>query len=195
MRKLRDRAVRAMLLLVTAASSGQPIPDIRDSIEPLALPEKTHSWIFFLSAAALLILSIAIWLVRRPRSGLRPHAIESAEARAYRRLAAIERSSPRALYTELHNIFVEYLERRVVADASRCTTPELLDVLENTAAIQAAWRTSIKAFLASCDRAKFSPFVLQCEPDEAVAECRGLIDKFATLAAFAMVKGVRRELV
>jgi hypothetical protein len=193
MRKQPEHAVPALLSLIAAAASGQTIPDIRDSLEPLALPEETHWWIFFLSAAAILILAIAIWLIRRPRS--RQGHIESAEDRAHRRLAAIECSSPRALYTELHDIFVEYLERRVVVDASRCTTSELVDLLENTAAIQVAWQRSIKAFLASCDQAKFSPSVFKCEPSEAVAECRGLVDKLATLGAFAVAKGVRRELV
>jgi len=193
MRKQREHSAPAMLLLISAAASGQSIPDIRDSLEPLALPDATNPWIFVLSAAAIVTAAIIIWLAWRARS--RPGPIESAEDRAHRRLAAIDCSSSRALYTELHNIFVEYLERRVVADASRCTTPELLDLLENTAAIQVAWRMSLKAFLMSCDRAKFSPSVFKCEPSEAVADCLGLIDKLATLAALGAVKGVRRELV
>jgi hypothetical protein len=190
MRKQLEYAAPTVLLLIASAASGQTIPDIRDSLEPLPLPNETNPWIFVLSGAAIVIVAIAIWLVQRARS--RPGPVESAEDRAHRRLAAIECSSPRALYTELHNIFVEYLERRVVADASRRTTPELLDVLENTTAIQAAWRTSIQAFLASCDRAKFSPSEFKYESSEAVADCRGLIDKLATLSAFAVVKGVRR---
>jgi hypothetical protein len=193
MRKPPDHSAPAMLLLIAAAASGQPIPDIRDSLEPLALPDATNPWIFVLWAAAIAIGAIITWLVWRARS--RPGPIESAEDRAYRRLAAIEYSSPRALYTELHGIFVEYLERRVVAGASRRTTPEILDLLDNSAMIQAAWRTSIQAFLASCDHAKFSPSEFKCEPSEAVAECRVLVDKLATLGAFAVGKGVRRELV
>jgi hypothetical protein len=193
MRKQLEYAAPAVLLLIAAAASGQTIPDIRDSLEPLPLPNETNPWILVLSGAAIVIVAIAIWLVRCARS--RPGPVESAEDRAHRRLAAIECSTPRALYTELHDIFVEYLERRFVAGASRRTTPELLDLLDNTAMIQTAWRASIQAFLANCDHAKFSPSVFNCEPSEAVAECLGLIDKFATLSAFALVKGARRELV
>jgi hypothetical protein len=197
MRKPPKHSVPPMLpvmqLLIAAAARGQSIPDIRDSLEPLALPDAANPWIFVLSVAAIVFVAIIIWMAWRARS--LPGPIESAEDRAHRRLAAIECSSPRALYTELHSIFVEYLERRVVAGASRRTTPELLDLLDDTAMIQAAWRTSIQAFLASCDHAKFSPSAFNCEPSEAVAECRGLVDKLATLGTFAVVKGVRRELV
>jgi hypothetical protein len=182
MRKQRERAV--LLLLITTAISGQTIPDIRDTLEPLTLSNETPAVVFLITAAAVTI-AIAIWLILRSRSRSRQRASETAEVRARRRLGAIECVVPRAFYTELHDIFIEYLESRVVKEASRRTTPELVEVLEGSR-LQVDWQTSIEDFLAKCDRAKFSPSVTDFEPAASVNECLSLISRLATIPALSV---------
>jgi hypothetical protein len=195
MRKQREWAASAMLLLFAAAASGQTIPDIRDSLEPLVLPPDSNGpLIYVFSAAGILILAILISLIRRSRARFGTN--ESPEARARRRLSTIMFTGPRALYTELHNIFVEYVESRYRIEASRCTTPELLDLLASTHVMSADLHRSIETFLADCDRAKFSPSELACEQEAAVTECLGLINQvtahIATVSPPAIRNGAKK---
>jgi len=174
MRKQRDLAVAAILFISEAA--GQT-PDIRDSLPVLEPPDPWTPLVLAPYAVAILILAVLIWLMRRSRS--RRHSGESAEHRAHRRLASLAPSTPRIVYTELHSIFVEYLESRVHVKASRCTTPELLEVLSDTHLLSENWHASAEVFLADCDRAKFSSAEPVREADAAVDACRALIGQVA----------------
>ncbi len=192
MRKLRE--ITAVLITAAGTLRGQSIPDIRDSMEPLELPQPSVLLNLLPYIAAALLLAILIVLRYRSRS--RIGNAESPESYAQRRLAKIAYTTSRAFYSELHNIFVEYLEFRVLIKASRCTTPELLDILAEAGFMSADWRTSVAGFLADCDRAKFSSWEPDCEPDAAVAECKALINQVATapLLATGIVRRVN-ELV
>lgn len=191
MRKQRDGILAVSLPLIARFASAQPsLPDIRDALEPLTLPEETHRLAFSIATVAVLLLAVAIWLIWRSRARLRQSAMESAEARAHRRLGIIEYASPRVFYTELHDVFIEYLESRVVTESSRRTTPELIEVLE-TSGIQVDWQRSIKDLLYKCDNAKFSPLFADSEPAASVAECLGLIKRLATLPSLSRIKRSR----
>ena len=183
MRRRRD-IVFAVILLLSAAASGQNIPDIRDAMELAEPPEPASPLIAISVAAVILILALGMWLRRRLRS--RRGSIESPEARAHRRLAELRSTEARASYTELHSIFVEYLEGRVLIKASRCTAPELVEVLANAGMMSAEWRSSVEVFLADCDRAKFSPSEPEREPEAAAEECRALINQVATAPLIAL---------
>jgi hypothetical protein len=191
MRKQRKPIVPAILLLIAATTSGQNLPDIRDSLEPLELPDRSGPLMLVPWAAAIVIVAILIWFSIRSR--FRQGSVESPEACAERRLVNIANTGPRAFYTELHSIFVEYLDNRVLIKASRCTTPELLDLLANAHLMSADWCLSVEAFLADCDRAKFSPAQSDRGPDAAVAECRALISRVATAPLLAMGTGRRKH--
>ncbi len=188
MRKQRDRFT--LVLLMATAVSGQAIPDIRDSFEPLTLPEETHTVAFLVASAVAVLLAVAIWLISRSRSRLLRGANESAEVRARRRLGIIECATPRTFYTELHDIFVEYLESRVVTEASRRTTPELLEILR-ASRLQVDWQTSIQDLLAQCDRARFSPSAIEYDPSASVRECLQLINKLGTMPELSIAKRSR----
>jgi hypothetical protein len=187
MRKQRDRLT---LLLIATAINGQSIPDIRDSLEPLTLPEETHTVAFLVAGAVAVMIAVAIWLISRSRSRLLRGANESAEVRARRRLEIIECATPRTFYTELHDIFVEYLESRVVTEASRRTTPELIEILGNSR-LQLDWQTSIEKFLAKCDCARFSPAAIEYDPSASVKECLELINRLGTLPELSIAKRSR----
>jgi hypothetical protein len=188
MRREREVIVAAIFLL-SAAASGQNIPDIRDSMELAEAPDPLNALIVIPFAAVILILAIAMWLRRRAR--VRRAAGESPEARAHRRLADLATGEARASYTELHRIFVEYLEGRALIKASRCTTPELIGVLADEGIMSAEWRASVEVFLADCDRAKFSPLGPEREPEAAAAECRALINQVATAPLISLGAGWR----
>jgi hypothetical protein len=190
MRKQLDLAVAAILVLFNAITSGQTIPDIRDSLPVLEPPDPWTPLTLAPYVVAILILALLIWLMRRARSGR--YSGESAEDRAHRRLASLAPSTPRLTYTELHSIFIEYLESRVLVKASRCTTPELLDVLSNTRLLSENWYASVEVFLADCDRAKFSSSEPVREPDAAAAGCRTLIGQIAGTSMLVVDTGRRR---
>jgi hypothetical protein len=193
MRKLRES-----LLLIAAAGAlrGQTLPDIRDSMEPLDLPQPSVVLNLLPYVAAALLIAVLIYWRYRSRS--RRGNTESPESYAQRRLANVAYTTSRAFYGELHIIFVEYLESRVLTKATRCTTPELLQTLTEADFLSADWRASVAGFLADCDRAKFSSWEPEPdgEPDAAVAECNALINQVATapLLATAIVRRVN-ELV
>jgi hypothetical protein len=181
MRKSRKSLILGMA--VAALGSGQSLPNIRDGMEPLEIPEPSLVFKLLPYFAVLLILAVLIWLKFRSPSA-RGNA-ESAEADAQRRLAGIAHTTSRVFYAELHSIFVEYLESSVHIKASRCTTPELLHILAGLDLIGAEWRASVEEFLADCDRAKFSSWQPDRAPDEAVAECKALITQVATAPRLA----------
>lgn len=175
MRKQRELALAATALFVVIAANAQTIPDIRDSFEPLEPAAATVPFALIACAgAALVILSLLAWWKRRSRS--HSPLTESPEARADRRLAAIESANPHTFYTELHNIFIEYLENRASIDACRWTTPELLHALADAPLKHEA----LKHLLDDCDTAKFGPSQPDREPGAAVAECRALIQQVST---------------
>jgi len=188
MRKRRDRVLAALLPLIARFAAAQTIPDIHDSLEPLTLPDETHALAFSIAAVVVLMLAFAIWRIWRARSRLRRNPIESPEARARRRLGLIECVTPRLFFTELHDVLVEYLEHRVVTEASRRTSSELVEVLDEIPGIQGDWRKSIADFLAKCDHARFSPSVIDCDPTPSVAECLNLISRLATLPTMSIAK-------
>jgi hypothetical protein len=180
MRKLREAIV---LIAAGGALKGQSIPDIRDAMEPLEIPQPSVVFNLLPYFALVLILALLIWLKYRSRS--HRGNTESPEANAQRRLATIAHTTSRVFYAELHSIFVEYLESSVLIKASRCTTPELLHILADADLISTDWRASVEGFLANCDRAKFSSRQPDCEPDAAVAECKALIMQVATAPRLA----------
>jgi hypothetical protein len=190
MRNPREVIVLAM---TASAVTGQSIPNIKDSMEPLELPEPSFVVNMLPYLAAAVVLGVLIWLRFRSRSRSRA---ESPAARAQRRLSNIALAAPRAFYTELHRIFVEYLESQVRFKASHCTTPELLRILADAEFISADWRASVEGLLADCDRAKFSSWQPDREPDAVVAECKALINQVATAPLLATGIGRRvNELV
>jgi hypothetical protein len=175
MRKLRESIV---LIAAAGALRGQSVPDIRDSMEPLELP--TPSVVLNLLpyiAAALLLATLLLWRYRSRSGKANP---ESPESYVQRRLANAAYTTSRAFYADLYDIFIEYLESRVLINASRCTTPELLRILTEADFMSADWRTRVARFLAVCDRAKFSSWEPDYEPEAAVAECKALINQVAT---------------
>jgi hypothetical protein len=191
MRKLRETIV---LTMAARALSGQSIPDIKDAMEPLDLPEPSVLWNLLPYVAGFLLLIVLVWLKYRSRS--RHSTTESPEACAHRRLAAIAYTDSRLFYGALHGIFVEYLDSRLPVKATRCTTPELLQILTEADFLSADWRASAARFLSDCDRAKFSSWQPGREPDAAVAECIALINQVATAPLLATGIGRRvHELV
>ena len=175
MRKLLESI---LLIVVAGAVRGQSIPDIRDSMEPLELPPSSVvlSVIPYI-AAALLLATFLLW---RYRSRSRKANPESPEFYAQRRLASTAYTTSRAFYADLYDIFVEYLESRVLINASRCTAPELLHILTEAGFMSPDWRTRVAGFLADCDRAKFSSWEPDCDPEAAIAECNALISEVGT---------------
>jgi hypothetical protein len=189
MRKLREFSLAAICVLLAAAACGQNIPDIRDSLE-LADPPGSVNLTLAPFAAAILLIAMLIWMLRR-RARSRAASIESPEACAERRLANIVPGGSRAFYSELHHVFVEYLETRVLIKATRCTTPELLVRIADLELMSADWRSSVETFLADCDQAKFSPSQPDREAEAALAECRALILQVAAAPRLAVETGRR----
>jgi hypothetical protein len=191
MRKLHEPIV---LITAVGALRGQSIPDIRDAMEPLDLPQSSVGLNLLPYIAVALLVAILIYWRYRSRS--RRRNTESPASSAQTRLANIAYTTSHEFYEQLHDIFVEYLESRVLINASRCTTPELLDILTEADFISADWRASVAGFLADCDRARFSSWEPDRKPDDAVAECKALINQVATapLLATGIVRRVN-ELV
>lgn len=164
---------------VLQAQAGAP-SDIHDSFEPvpLAEPEKPllPAWVIILAAAIVVAVSTAGIMVYRKRARSGP--IESAEDRAYRRLAAaaIAPADSKSLYTELNIILTEYVDARSGIPATRWTSVELLQFFERSAVVDVKLQTVLAGFLADCDRAKFSPFPQpRWDREGAIADCRSII--------------------
>jgi hypothetical protein len=160
---------------------GDTSPDIRDGQTPLALPEPSVNWMV-IAVGALVMLAAIAWFTfsgRQPAAE-KAVALEPPEVRARRRLARLARQAlpvPREFYTEIGRILTTYLDERLAIRSTRCTSPEMLTVLQRTGSLTPTGRDLLEALLEDCDYAKFSAScALGDNPQEAVACCRKIID-------------------
>jgi hypothetical protein len=158
----------AMASSLTASTVQPPLgepPDLRDAKPPVAIPN-VWLWVWIGLGTALLaagaITALVLWL--RRRNAPAPPAPTPPHIRARHRLAEALRliQDPNAFCTEVSAALRDYLEERFDFHAPERTTEEFLVELRATSRLAPAQKTSLGAFLESCDLVKFAKF----EPPE-----------------------------
>lgn len=135
----------------------QTLLDIRDTMEPMQIPEAPLSlWIIAGSAALALLLAFAVWRLTRKRRH-RAKCGEAPEKAAWRRLSQLPAAGGRALYGELSAVLAEYLAARFAIDITHSTSQEVWRELPGRIALNHDAALALGRFLDVCDRGKFAP--------------------------------------
>lgn len=157
--------------------------DIR-GVPPLeTLPEKAPWWRPFIPLfVAVVSLAVGILLARWWLRRSRPAVVVPPEQRALRELEQLERSAPPAnaapdwYHTRLSEIVRRYLEERFAFRASRQTTQEFLQDVQQRPELAEAQRHLLRDLLLRCDLAKFTGLSpAPAEQAEAAALARDLV--------------------
>jgi hypothetical protein len=147
------------------------------------LPEKPPWWrpfLYVVAAVVGLVLGLlgASWWLRRAR----PIPVVSPDQRALRELELLASSQPPAgagadwYHTRLSEIVRRYLEDRFSFRASRQTTPEFLQDVQQRPELNEVQRQLLRDLLLCCDLAKFTGLSpAAAEQSEATALARQLV--------------------
>lgn len=114
--------------------------------------------------AAIVLLGLAAWLLRRLRTRAALQVRISAYDHARRRMTELERrgwpgqGEADAWYVELSDIVRRYIEDRFGVRAPELTTEEFLREAQARLRLQASQRQLLEAFLETCDRVKFAGY-------------------------------------
>ena len=153
----------------TNAAATQEIPDIRGLKDVMDIPTG-NEWVLwlFVAAAALVLIGVAAWFVRRRLASRReelaplppppPHVV--AWERLQRALGLIHEAEQ--FCTEVSQIIRVYLEERFKLHAPDRTTEEFLFELQSSQRLVCEHKQLLADFLGECDMVKFA----KVEPPE-----------------------------
>lgn len=157
--------------------------DIRDQLDAMPLPRgSTPNWVWVAVAVSTILLLLWLWKRRRAVPQM-----ETIDARARRRLAAIHTEDYREFHAQLSVALVEYFEARIALRSTRLTSAEIVNEFRRNAVMNPAWQSELEALLAECDRAKFSPAPKDFDAAETKNSARHILDELAAQAASAPV--------
>jgi len=165
------------------------VDDIHDELAAVSLPTYDFPWEAAAAGVVLLLALVAaiVWYRRRRR----PKPIETLEAVARRRLAALAAMpmmDARSFHHELAAILIKYVEARLALRSTRLTSGEIVREFRRNAVMSGEWQEMLEEFFAECDRAKFAPVAREWDAADAasaLSRCRRIIDGLAAQAAAA----------
>jgi hypothetical protein len=163
------------------------VDDIHDELAAVSLPTYDFPWEAAAAGVVLLLALVAaiVWYRRRRR----PKAVETLEAEARGRLAALaamRMQDARSFHNELAAILVRYVEARLALRSTRLTSGEIVREFRRNGVMSGEWQAMLEEFFADCDRAKFAPAARDWDGADALAalaRCRLIIDGLAAQAA------------
>ena len=161
-----ERVVSAdeLKLKVTPALHSDPPGPVELPGEPLAEPFPWLRW-SLVGGAALLVLGLLAWYLRRRARRPRPAYVAPPMAphvRALQRLQRLREQAPQtaeeiqAFYVEASAAVREYIEAQFAVRAPEMTTEEFLAAPQTARALQPGHRAMLSEFLAHCDLVKFA---------------------------------------
>jgi hypothetical protein len=156
--------------------------DIRDQLDAMPLPPGgTPIWVWVAVSLATLLLILWLWKSRRRAVP----QVETIDARARRRLAAIHTADYRDFHAQLSVALVEYFEARIALRSTRLTSAEIVGEFRRNGVMHHAWQAELAALLDDCDRAKFSPAPRDFDAAETKNRARYILGELAAQAASA----------
>ncbi len=156
-------------LATSTTASGLPVDDIAYPITQADWKRLTKTplhqspWTYFLLGLPLLLLGLT-FAYRRHMTRLATDTAYARNRRAHplvrkhlkQATALLERDEPRAFYEELERAVLGFIGNRINVAELGLTRPQLDERLAD-AGLEAAARSTIQAFLATCDAARFAP--------------------------------------
>ncbi|HVW11237.1 MAG TPA: hypothetical protein VHC90_21780 [Bryobacteraceae bacterium] len=168
-----DARSEAVVIPIHTVVRDPKIAEIRDTEETPIVPSKDPKdarnsvlAIGLAIAAAVTCLGLLFfrWRAWRGKPVLR----------AQRRLRQLRKGD--ASFSELQRILREYLDERIGLRAHFCSSPELMDALRARSIGLGSTEEDLRNFLSVCDHGRFARLTLQGTLEEAIGNCREIIE-------------------
>ncbi len=187
-RPLHVEAGRPSLPAAGVTSEGFPVGDLAGPIgtaaswiRPAAPPLHARPWVWaLLVAPALLVAGLLTYRRLYDRRAADPrHARRRRLKAAHEQLKAARAAAPasrsRRFYAAVERVLLDFVGD-ALGRAARGLTHQELDAHLARAGVEEALRSELRAFLTSCDHARFAPAMSVTPPDAAYEQARMLLD-------------------